>query len=174
MSHIIRVHTAIAFDPPLDKKTRVNIAHNPLDLMQLGVRMTVEVSPAGLLVERQKSVPTKSITVWGLLDTGATITAIDHSVAEHLGLLPIGMSPSYTAKGVSLMPDYTVNMSFTGTELRQILNIRVGSCNLPFNLNEAQNNPTNQKNTGVLIGRDVMSLWNITWHGPASTVFISD
>jgi hypothetical protein len=25
-----------------------------------------------------------------------------------------------------------------------------------------------------LIGRDVMSRWNIVWNGPTSTVFISD
>jgi hypothetical protein len=36
-------------------------------------------------------------------------------------------------------------------------------------LNECMYNPI-----GILIGRDIMSRWNIVWNGPTSTVFISD
>lgn len=174
MSHITHIGTRITVTPPPVEGTQVNVAHEHFSLMHFGFNLLVEISPAGLLVERQKSVSNNSITVVGHFDTGASRTAIDTSVARHLKLTSIGASSSFTAAGVRETPDYTVNMSFTGSSLRQILNMRVGSCNLPFNINESHSNPENPKNIGLLIGRDIMSLWNITWHGPSSTVLISD
>ena len=150
MSHITHISTRVTVTPAPAKGAQVSVAHEPFALMHLGFNLLVEISPAGLLVERQKSVSNNSITVVGHLDTGASRTAIDTSVAKYLELVPIGASSSHTAAGVRETPDYTVNMSFTGSGLRQILNIRVGSCNLPFNLKEAHSNPKNPKNMGLL------------------------
>ena len=105
---------------------------------------------------------------------GATITSIDESLADQLGLVSIGNNISRTAAGKQRNPLYTVNLSFTGTGLQQILNLMIGSCNLGFDIEKTKINHMDKKNIGLLIGRDIMSLWNITWHGPTSTVFISE
>ena len=139
--------------------------------MNLGLNMLVEVTPAELPAERGKSVSHNSITVIGLIDTGATNTSIDHVVADYLGLIPVGKSEVKTAKGLSETPDYNVNLIFTGLRLQPRPDMRVGSCDLSFNLNDAHDR---LQNTGLVIGRDIMAKWNIVWHGPTSTVFISD
>ena len=116
--------------------------------------------------------------VTGHFDTGATRTSIDSRLASKLGLSPIGFTTSNTAAGPQGTPDYAIDMSFM-SNLRPFLDLRVGSCNLPFDLNEAQSSsdfkkPLNPQNIGLLIGRDIMAFWNITWNGPTSTVFVSD
>ena len=86
--------------------------------------------------------------------------------------VPVAVSQSVSGKFTS--PDFAVDLSFTGTTLRSVKNLNVRSCNLMFDLAERQRNPDSQKNIGILIGRDVMSQWHITWDGRSSTVVISD
>ena len=174
MAHINHFNTNIALKPTPVHGTRVGIAYGPDALANLGFNLYTEVSTAGALVAKQESISSNSISVIGHLDTGSTRTSIDASLATHLELTSVGSSSSRTAAGLQETPDYTVNLSFIGYGLRQIHDLKVGSCNLGFDLTEAQANPMNVRNMGLLIGRDVMSLWNITWHGPTSTVFISD
>ncbi|MCM0607267.1 MAG: aspartyl protease family protein [Xanthomonadaceae bacterium] len=108
-------------------------------------------------------------------DTGASLTTIDVRVAQHLGLISTGMSPISTANGVTNTPNFAVDVGFLNTGLRRIVNLQVSSCNLShFNLQNALTNTNDPRNFGVLIGRDIMSLWNIVWNGPTSTVLISD
>ena len=101
-------------------------------------------------------------------------TSLDAGLALYLGLVSIGNSKSHTAAGPQITSDYAIDVGFIGTNLKPILNLRVGSCNLGFNLTKAQQNPNDPRNMGLLIGRDIMSLWSITWHGPTSTVLVSD
>ena len=103
-------------------------------------------------------------------DTGATNTSIDINLAKHLNLIPIGQSVNYTAGGPQKMPNFYIDLSFPGTTLKPFHNLRIGSCNLPFDVK----NGIHSRNFGILIGRDIMSKWNIVWNGPTSTVFISD
>jgi hypothetical protein len=107
------------------------------------------------------------------LDTGASITSIDISLAKHLKLIPTGQSVSKTAKGPQLMPDFVIDLSFRAT-LSPFFNLQIGSCDLGFNLQQCLSDPNDSVNFGILIGRDIMSRWNIVWNGPTSTVFISD
>ena len=110
----------------------------------------------------------------GMLDTGATRTCVDFIVAEKLSLIPVGVGHAQTAAGLKQTPDYAIDINFIGSNLRQILNLKIGSCNLGFKFENVKKNSSDPRNIGILIGRDIMSLWHITWHGPTSTVFISD
>ena len=115
------------------------------------------------------------MTVMAHLDTGASLTSIDKRIAQQLGLVSTGSGHIATASGSVTVPNYAVDIAFLNTSLRGIQNLQVTSCQLPhFNLSIAVQNPSNPANFGVLIGRDIMPLWHITWHGPTSTVFISD
>jgi len=109
------------------------------------------------------------------LDTGASTTSIEHNIASHLGLFSIGRQRISTANGTSTVDSYPVDLAFLNSSLKGFQNFRVSSCQMAhFNLEDCLQNPNKPKNFGVLIGRDVMSRWHITWHGPTSTVFISD
>jgi hypothetical protein len=107
------------------------------------------------------------------LDTGASITSIDINLAKYLKLAPTGQSTSRTAAGPQSTPDFVIDLSFR-TALSPFLNLQIGSCDLGFDVQQCLSDPNNSRNFGILIGRDMMARWNIVWHGPTSTVFISD
>ncbi len=148
------------------------ISHTPNILANLGLNLLVELSTASAF--SNKNIEKKYCSAMGLVDTGATRTSIDTHLAQYLNLIPIGMSTAITAAGPQKTNDYAIDLTFIGSQLRPALNLRVGSCTLNFDPNKAKENLRNSKNTGLLIGRDVMSRWNLTWNGPTSTVFISD
>jgi hypothetical protein len=107
------------------------------------------------------------------LDTGASKTSIDINLAKYLNLVSTGQSKSKTAGGPQVTPDFVIDLGFR-TPLSPFSNLQIGSCDLGFNLQQCLANPNDPANFGILIGRDVMSRWNIVWNGPTSTVFISD
>lgn len=107
-------------------------------------------------------------------DTGASITSIDINLASHLFLNATGQSISHTASGAHQMPTFAIDLSFPNTNLLPFSNLQIGSCHLNFNIKNCEQNPNDPKNFGLLIGRDIMSKWNIVWNGPTSTVFIND
>jgi hypothetical protein len=111
-----------------------------------------------------------TVTVMALLDTGASRTYISNLIAEDLELEPSGFSVSYTAAGSARFPDYAVDILFPDQGLHGFENLRVGSCKLPYKRDVPNNYASN---FGILIGRDMMARWNITWNGPTSSVFIS-
>ena len=120
----------------------------------------------------EKEKVTESISVMGHLDTGAMFTSVDFNVAKKLNLFSIGLSKKQTASGEAITPDYIANLSFPGTKLKSYSMVRIGSVNLGFDFKDKP-----YSKIGILIGRDIrdiMSKWHITWHGPTSTVFISD
>ena len=152
----------------------MGVIYTPHALVNFGLNILVQVSTASALVNQHKGITKYSSSVMGLVDTGATRTSIDSSLAKRLNLLPIGVSTSHTAAGPQRMSDYAIDLTFIGSKLQSVLDLRIGSCVLNFDLNKAQKNANDATNIGLLIGRDVMSLWSVTWHGPTSTVFISD
>lgn len=102
------------------------------------------------------------ITAKALLDTGCTITSIDQSLAQQLGLVVRGMTTTHTAAGPANSSQYFVAFSFPGTNLQGRTLHQVQSVNLagqPFQ---------------VLIGRDLMASWTINYNGPSGYVSIAD
>jgi hypothetical protein len=107
-------------------------------------------------------------------DTGASITSIDIGLAMHLKLTAKGYSNSLTASGIQCMPNFVIDAAFPNTSLSPFVNLKIGSCKLNFDLPKAISDPNDPKNFGILLGRDIMSRWNIVWNGPTSSVFIND
>jgi len=110
----------------------------------------------------------------GAFDTGASKTYIAGSIADLLELTLVGFSKTHTASGIEDFPNYAVDVLFPNDALRGFSNMQIGSCNLSYShtLTEAQRIAPD--NCGALIGRDMMARWSIVWHGPTSTVFISE
>jgi hypothetical protein len=102
------------------------------------------------------------IAVKALVDTGCTITSIDNSLVTALGLKVRGYNPIHTANGTTIASQHQVSLAFPGTNLagRQIHTVQTA-------------NLTGQPFL-VLIGRDLMASWSVTYNGPAGFVSISD
>ena len=167
MAHYNGFHTNLDVSPSLDNNQKINVTHSPDNLSGLGFNIPVMITGAAYDKNNREA---KNIIVTAHLDTGASITAVDEKIAETLGLRPLGTNKLLTANGLREARNYFVNISFPNTNLRSY-KIFVNDCKLPFNGNASDMNP---QNFGVLLGRDIMSFWNIIWNGPSSTVFISD
>ena len=154
--------------------TAVNVQINSLALLQLGMNLMVEISTASAFRQPPNPQPLKSMAVMAHLDTGASRTSIDQQLAIDLGLTQTGVGNSMTAAGQHTSPNYAIDLAFVGTNLKTIINLQVGSCKLPFDKTKHQANQSDPTNFGLLLGRDIMQLWHITWHGPTSSVYISD
>lgn len=161
-------------NPPLPQGTQVSINMSYVPLLISGLNVPVEISTATAFRTTPNPPPLSSIVVMAHFDTGASVTSIDITLAKHLKLIPMGQSRSNTASGPLLSPNFAVDISFPSTDLSPFRNLQISSCNLNFNLTNAIANPNVPQNFGILLGRDIMSKWNIIWNGPTSTVFISD
>lgn len=174
MSHLHHFNLNFQLMPPPQAQTQVMMAVNPIGLMQLGFNLAMEVSTSTLFRQGNQPQPLKSIVVMAHFDTGASITCIDDSLAKHLQLIPVGSMTQHTAAGPRQSNNYSVDISFPNTGLTARQNLQVGSASLNFNIQNALTNANDPRNFGVLIGRDIMSAWNIVWNGPSSTILISD
>jgi len=154
------------FVPPPPEGTRVNIKASPFPLVQNGFNILVLVSTASLYQKPDNPQSVKSVQLAAYFDTGANKTSIDIGLAKQLNLIPIGESPSYTAAGLRQATDFVIDLSFPGSNLHPFRNLQISSCVL--------SNPIAPPPFNMLIGRDVMSRWNIIWDGPTSSVIISD
>jgi hypothetical protein len=157
--------------PPEGTVFSTKISSAPLFLM--GMNIPVEISTATVFKNPPSNISSSSVLAMAHLDTGASITSIDIALAKHLNLIPTGQSFSRTAAGTQSMPTFVIDLTFQG-DLSPFFNLQIGSCNLGFDLSPQSLANPNDRNFGILIGRDIMSRWNIVWNGPTSTVFISD
>ncbi len=175
MAHYNSIALNISSDPPLDlSKIRVIVNVNPNQLLQIGFNLPVEITTATMFRQPPNPEPFNSITVMAHFDTGASITSIDLRLAQHLKLIPTGQSVQHTANGSVKNPTFAIDLAFPNTGLRPFANLQIGSCQLPFDLSKPSVSPSNFTNFGLLLGRDIMSGWNIVWNGPTSTVLVSD
>ena len=155
----------------LDINTDVVTGISTDSLIRYGYNLQVKISPSSKSKESPE--PHRSIIVLANLDTGTSTTTIDTSLAEYLGLTP-GKPLSYrTVSGQQTSPTYKVDVNFIEPSLSPEHDIIVNSGILDFNL-ERNADKRIQGNIGMLIGRDLMSHWNIVWDGVASTVRIVD
>ena len=161
-------------NPTLPAGTALSLGVGPLDLFHRGVLIPIEISTPTALRVGQNPAALLAMTVYGLFDTGCTITSIDDSIAQHLKLSPTGVTTTRTASGPRQSNTYVADISLPSTSLNPFSDMNISSCNLGFKLSAHQSNPSDPLNFGILIGRDMMSKWHITWNGPTSAVFISD
>jgi hypothetical protein len=138
--------------------------------MQNGFLIPVTVATPASITAPPLSIQPRAIAVFALLDTGATRTNIDTQIADYLNLAALGYARVNTAAGLMNSATYAVDLQFSGDFLRPTVDLLVGACKLGYRPDMEMS----QNNYGVLIGRDLMSKWNIVWNGPTSSVFISD
>lgn len=173
MAQVHQITARLNSAKKLPEDARINLSFSHIPLMQAGFNMLVSIS--GPKVEAAgKPQDVKSVVVMAHFDTGASRTSIDTKLASHLGLVPVGAGIVHTAAGPKQLPNFAVTLSFPGTRLSPFINIPIGSCNLPFQIGEDGSIALSAQNFGLLLGRDVMSHWNIVWNGPTSSVFVSD
>jgi len=163
----------VKINPPLPKNSHIAIDLSPIPLLKEGFNIPVEISTASSFKNPPLNTPLSSIVVMAHFDTGASYTSIDIELAKYLNLFAIGQTENRTASGSQIMPNFAIDISFPATKLTPIFNLRISSCRLGFNFTNNMN-PSKPQNFGILIGRDIMSRWNIVWNGPSSTVIVSD
>ena len=159
---------------PLPDRIELRVEVSPDFLKKIGFTFPITLQTPSFLCAPPFSRPHRAVTVMGLLDTGATRTCISPLIADVLELSPTGFSKAHTASGVEEFADYAVDILFPDSGLRGFEDLNVGSCNLPYMHNLPDEQRMTCTNIGVLIGRDMMSRWNIVWNGPSSSVFISE
>lgn len=159
---------------PIPEEYKIKVEATPIPLMKSGFNIPITITPSSMVREMAPDKAMKSITIMAHFDTGASKTNIDTHIAEILGLSAVGVSKAHTAAGLTQTSEYAIDLSFPGIGLHPFKNLRVGSCKLPFDPDQSRSGFLSNNNFGALIGRDIMSRWNITWNGPTSTVFISD
>ncbi len=168
---------SIAFHNPLfhiepapAANTTVLTSFRPEFLLINGLNFPIEISTASILLSSSPEKKVESVLVFAHFDTGASSTSIDINLAKEMNLDTMGVCNIMTAAGEIPMPVFTVNIGFPGTNLSPFIDLKINSCKLGYN--SAQK--PSPKNFGILLGRDIMSRWNIVWNGPSSTVFIND
>jgi len=159
-----RLHSfGINIEPPLQKDTKFSLDVSHIPLLHNGLNMNVIVSTASIFGLHNIPHSIISAQVLAHFDTGASITSIDIELAKQLNLVPIGQSPSNTAAGLRNATNFIIDIAFPGTDLRPFKNLQISSCNLSA--------PSMRLPFKLLLGRDVMSRWNIMWDGPSSTIY---
>lgn len=134
MSHISQLVPSSVQSHPLQKG--ISFRHGPDLLFYNGFSLKIEVSTAGAVIKKQVGHSARTLTTRGLLDTGATRTAIDMRLAKKLNLIPIGYNKIHTAAGIKKSLSYTIGVYFIGSKLKLILNLKVSSCDLGFTNDE--------------------------------------
>jgi hypothetical protein len=166
----------INVNPPLPVGTSIGIVFSPLQLANVGLNIPVIISAASALSpDPNQDAPTENpeppIAVMAHLDTGASKTSIDVKLAQQLKLKAYGKERIATASGVCLVPTFAVNLHFQNASLAPFIDLPISSCHLPFDITKNLSDP---RNFALLIGRDILSRWNIVWNGQTSTVIIND
>ncbi len=117
------------------------------------VELSVPDELAQYLTDNNLPVPAP-ITGMGLIDTGASITAVDVSIIQSLGIQPVGISNVFTPQGSTQQELFPVKLSFIGTPII-------------FNFSSVLGSELRNQGILALIGRDVLSRCILIYNGPA-------
>jgi len=171
---INEVNVEFEFENGLPEGTKFNAKLSPSHLLKYGFVVPIIVQTPSAYITPSAPSKLKAITVMALLDTGASCTCISQEIAKILELVPVGYSEMSTAAGIAKFPEYAVDILFPNTSMKGFENLSVGTCALLYNHDLPPDAIMDKSNFGVLIGRDIMSRWNIVWNGPTSSVFITE
>ena len=142
----------------------------PDGLVWYGPVIPVEVAvPQALaqhLVNANLPVPAP-IAGWALIDTGATITAIDTSVLDELGVPAVGVARVGTAGGPVQQNVFPARLSFTGTDLQDLAFNKAVGCDL------SEFVAPGDERLIVLLGRDLLQYFVLVYNGPGGIITIS-
>ena len=82
----------------------------------LPVEVSVTAGLAAALTARSTQLPAPQ-SGSGLIDTGASITAVDMEVIDRLGLPPVGTATVLTPSGSEIQGVYVIRLPFPGTPI---------------------------------------------------------
>ena len=119
-----------------------------------------EVIEAGRTVGLEYPEPVK---MKALLDTGAAITVISKTFAKYCKLLQTGETEIRVLGSLHKCGEHAGAISFPGTNLRPFDPIRIVSADF-----------VQERHYAILIGRDILRNWTITFDGRYTRVTITD
>lgn len=119
-----------------------------------------EVIEAGRTVGLEYPEPIK---MKALLDTGAAITVISKTFAKYCKLLQTGETEIRVLGSLHKCGEHAGAISFPGTNLRSYDPIRIVSADF-----------VQERHYAILIGRDILRNWTITFDGRSKRVIITD
>ena len=106
----------------------------------------------------------KPVRMKALLDTGASVTVISKTFANHCRLFQTNEGSEITAIGAThRCGEHAGAISFPGTNLKPFDPTRIVSVDFP-----------KERHYAILIGRDILRNWTITYDGRAKLVTITD
>lgn len=137
---------------------------NPTALEKTGPILQVEISVppalAEFLAKNQKPVPPPMVGK-ALVDTGASITAVELEVFTSLGISPISFRKVLTPSGQAQQNTFPVQIAFPGTPLPQM------------RFNEVLGSELKAQGFIALIGRDVLRHFILIYNGPGANFSLS-
>jgi hypothetical protein len=119
-----------------------------------------EVVDAGRSVGLEYPAPVK---MKALLDTGAAVTVISKTFAKYCKLLQTGETEIRALGSLHKCGEYAGAITFPGTSLRPFDPIRIISADF-----------VQERHYAILIGRDILRNWTITFDGRSKRVAITD
>jgi hypothetical protein len=113
-----------------------------------------------LLVTQGKPV-SKPISGRALIDTGASISAVDNSIITLLEVQPVGLTQVHTPSGSSQQNQYPVRFSFPGSSLPDLA------------VQQAIGAFLQAQGIIALIGRDALSSVILVYNGPSGAITLA-
>lgn len=107
---------------------------------------------AAVLQQTQQPLPVPHVGLV-LIDTGASISAVDEQVLQGLGLSPTGVIQVVTPSGSAQQPQYDCEISFPGTPIPT----------LPFN--SVAGSQLSGLGYSALLGPDVLRYFQLVYNG---------
>jgi predicted aspartyl protease len=151
------------FKIKLHSQGQVPIPPNAALLQAAGPLVEVQIEVPDALAQQLKSagapIPAP-VRGMALIDTGATMTAVDAGVFAALGVNPVGVVPVGTAGGPARHPVYPIKLQLQG----------IG---LVLNFGRVTGAPLGGMNLVALLGRDVLARMILIYDGPTSEYTLS-
>lgn len=149
------IHNFFAFEQNPSNPSQIRPAPGGLAISGpiINVELSVPDDLAQYLTENNLPVPSP-ITGTGIIDTGASITAVDVSIIQQLNIQPVGVSNVFTPQGSTQQELFPVRLLFVGTPII-------------FNFSSVLGSDLRKQGIFALIGRDVLSRCILVYNGPA-------
>ncbi len=146
---------------------RVDIPWNPFDQDDPGPCIDVIVMNSNDVIEAGRALGLEypePRRMRALLDTGASVTVISKTFANHCRLFQTNEGSEITAIGAThRCGEHAGAISFPGTNLQPFDPTRIVSVDFP-----------KERHYAILIGRDILRNWTITFDGRSKRVTITD
>jgi Retroviral aspartyl protease len=146
---------------------RVDLHWDPFDQGDPGPCINVIVMNSSDVIEAGRPIGLEypgPLSMRALLDTGASVTVISKTYANYCKLFQTNEGSEITAVGAThRCGEHAGAISFPGTDLRPFDPLRIVSVDFP-----------KERNYAILIGRDILRNWVITFDGRCKRVTIAD